>query len=561
MIGERLIESGDLTPEQLEQALESQRAAGGLLGEILVKLHLVTEEAVSRALAKQAGVPFYEARDLQPDAAAVALVPESLARRHLVAAIKVDADTLHVAQANPFDVLAIDALQRATGRHVEPSCAPRQSVLNLIERSYQSRREVPGLARSGVTTLGQGSDSYQGDAPVVRIIERLLHDAIARGATDLHIEPEERLVRLRHRIDGVLLAGETLPKPLHASLISRLKVMGGLDITEQRLPQEGRISQVIDDRQVDVRVSTFPTTHGEKVALRIMEKDKLIRGIEELGFGADGLLRFRDLLTRTRGIVLVTGPTGAGKTTTLYSALSELAQRQRNILTVEDPVEYQLPSVRQTQIRPKAGLTFATAIRSLLRQDPDVIMIGEIRDPETAQLALRASLSGILVFSTLHTSDSPGAIPRLMDMGLEPYLLASAISGVVAQRLVRAICPECIEPVTYSDEMLRKLGITAPVPVFYRGRGCPHCNETGYRGPHRRFRDSARRRCDQQPDSRSRRLAANQGSGGRARAAHDPRSRRRTRGRGRDDAGRGLAGLVRVSHARVHLHRRRRLWP
>lgn len=482
MIGHKLVENGDLTPAQLEQALESQRAAGGLLGDILLKLHLVTEEALARALAAQAGVPFCTGDDLQPDPAAIALVPEALARRHLLAPLGVDGGSLRVVQANPFDVLALDALQRATGRHVEPCCAPRQEVLNLIERSYQSRREVPGLARTGVNTLGQGAGSHQGDAPVVRIIERFLHDAIARGATDLHIEPEERLVRLRHRIDGVLISGDTIPKPLHASLISRLKVMAGLDITEQRLPQEGRISQVIDDRQVDVRVSTFPTTHGEKVALRIMEKDKLIRGIAELGFGPEGLARFRDLLTRTRGIVLVTGPTGAGKTTTLYSALSELAERQRNILTVEDPVEYQLPSVRQTQIRPKAGLTFATAIRSLLRQDPDVIMIGEIRDPETAQLALRASLSGILVFSTLHTSDSAGAIPRLMDMGLEPYLLASAISGVVAQRLVRAICSECTEPVTYPDDMLSKLGIQGPSPVFQRGRGCWRCGETGYRG-------------------------------------------------------------------------------
>ena len=483
MIGQRLIDSGDITPKQLDQALEAQRAGGGLLGEILVKLHLVTEEALARALAAQAGVPFIEARDMEPDPAAIALVPEALARRHLVAAVALENGALRIAQANPFDVLALDALQRATGRHIEPSCAPRQLVLNLIERSYQSRREVSGLAKTGITNLGQGADGYEGgDAPVVRIIERLLHDAIARGATDLHIEPEERLVRLRHRVDGVLIAGDTLPKPLHMSLISRLKVMAGLDITEQRLPQEGRISQVIDDRQVDVRVSTFPTTHGEKVALRIMEKDKLIRGIEEVGFGDEGLARFRDLLTRTRGIVLVTGPTGAGKTTTLYSALSELAQRQRNILTVEDPVEYQLPSVRQTQIRPKAGLTFATAIRSLLRQDPDVIMIGEIRDPETAQLALRASLSGILVFSTLHTSDSAGAIPRLIDMGLEPYLLASAVTGVVAQRLVRAICPDCAESVTYPDDMLKKLGIKGPSPVFKRGRGCPRCNETGYRG-------------------------------------------------------------------------------
>jgi type IV pilus assembly protein PilB len=326
-------------------------------------------------------------------------------------------------------------------------------------------------------------DVATADSPVVRLLELLINDAIAKGATDLHVEPEEQAVRVRHRVDGVLIPSDTIPKELHASLVSRVKVLGGLDITEQRMPQDGRISQMVNGRRVDLRVATFPTTFGEKVAIRILEKEKLVRGLSELGFGRKNYGTFRDILSKSRGIVLVTGPTGAGKTTTLYSALAYLSSSERNILTVEDPVEYQIPTIRQTQVRPKAGFTFATAIRALLRQDPDVIMIGEIRDPETAQLALRAALSGILVFSTLHTQDSAGAVPRLMDMGLEPYLLASGIVGVIAQRLLRNVCPDCKERVTYPAEVLAKVNLTPdPGLVFHKGRGCTKCGETGYRG-------------------------------------------------------------------------------
>src|SRR6185436_1377417 len=295
--------------------------------------------------------------------------------------------------------------------------------------------------------------------------------------------PEDQTIRIRHRVDGVLIPIDTIPRELHASLVSRIKVLGGLDITEQRMPQDGRISQMVNGRRVDLRVATFPTTFGEKVAIRILEKEKLVRGLSELGFSRRNYETFRDILSKSRGIVLVTGPTGAGKTTTLYSPLAYLSSTKRNILTVEDPVAYQIPTIRQTQIRPKAGFTFATAIRALLRQDPDVIMIGEVRDPETAQLALRAALSGILVFSTLHTQDSAGAVPRLMDMGLEPYLLASGMVGVIAQRLMRITCVECQEPASYTPEMLAKVGLKPdPEMVFYRGRGCEKCAGTGYRG-------------------------------------------------------------------------------
>ena len=484
LLGQTLINDGVINAAQLEQALAQQRNSGALLGEILLSLNYITEESLARALAREAGVPFVSTDGLLPDPLAVELVPERFARQHMLAPIAVKNGSLEVLQANPFDVVALDDLQRLIARPIAVTCGTSQNVLNVIERCYSDRSDVSNLAQEGVDALSAPQiDIATADSPVVRLLELLINDAISRGATDLHIEPDDQGIRVRHRVDGVLFPGDTIPKELHAPLVSRLKVLGGLDITEQRLPQDGRISQMVNGRRVDLRVATFPTTFGEKVAVRILEKEKLVRGLSELGFTGKNYATFRDILSKSRGIVLVTGPTGAGKTTTLYSALAYLGSTEKNILTVEDPVEYQIPTIRQTQVRPKAGFTFGTAIRALLRQDPDVIMIGEIRDPETAQLTLRAALSGILVFSTLHTQDSAGAIPRLMDMGLEPYLLASGIVGVIAQRLLRVICPDCKEPTSYPAETLAKVGLSPdPGLVFYRGRGCTKCGGTGYRG-------------------------------------------------------------------------------
>jgi type IV pilus assembly protein PilB len=473
-----------ITPAQLEQALAQQRSSGALLGEILLTLNYITEESLARALSREAGVPFVSIDGLMPDPAAVALIPEHFARRHMLAPVALDNGAIEILQSNPFDVLALDELQHLVSRPVVVTCGTAQHVLNLLERCYSDRSDVRDLVKEGVDALSAPQiDVATDDSPVVRLLELLINDAISTGASDLHIEPEDQAVRIRHRVDGVLIPSDTIPKDLHPALISRIKVLGGMDITEQRMPQDGRISQMVNGRRVDLRIATFPTTFGEKVAIRILEKEKLVRGLADLGFTKKNYAMFRDILSKSRGIVLVTGPTGSGKTTTLYSALAYLSSTEKNILTVEDPVEYQIPSIRQTQIRPKAGFTFATAIRSLLRQDPDVIMIGEIRDPETAQLALRAALSGILVFSTLHTQDSAGAVPRLMDMGLEPYLLASGIVGVIAQRLMRAICPDCKATVTYPAEVLAKVGLKPDADlVFYRGKGCTRCGNTGYRG-------------------------------------------------------------------------------
>jgi type IV pilus assembly protein PilB len=484
VLGDALLKTGAITQAQLDQALAQQRTSGVLLGEILLSLNFITQETLSRALAREAGVPFIIVNGLKPDPSAVALVPEQFARKHMLAPLVVTGPSLEVLQANPFDVLALDDLRRLVGRPIIASCATAEDVRNLLERCYTDRSDLDSLVQEGVDALA-APDLHVAteDSPVVRLLELVIHDAIAKGATDLHVEPEDQSVRIRYRVDGVLIPGDTIPKGLHAPLVSRMKVLGGMDITEQRMPQDGRISQMVNGRRVDLRVATFPTTYGEKVAIRILEKEKLVRGLTELGFNNKNLTVFRDILSKSRGIVLVTGPTGAGKTTTLYSALAHLGSAEKNILTVEDPVEYQIPTIRQTQVRPKAGFTFSTAIRSLLRQDPDVIMIGEIRDPETAQLALRAALSGILVFSTLHTQDSAGAVPRLMDMGLEPYLLASGMVGVIAQRLMRITCADCKVPVTYPPETLAKVGL-GPDPdlVFYRGQGCEKCAGTGYRG-------------------------------------------------------------------------------
>ena len=487
MIGEVLVAARAITQAQLDDALQEQRRAGGFLGDILVSMGALSGTGLAQALAAEARVPFASLDDAEPDAEAAALVPEDLARRgQCVAVLPRPGDRVRVAQANPFDVVTIDEVQRLVRAPVDVACAPAAAVARLLDRAYGpgTSYRLRALVEEGLASLGRPFEEDASEAsPIVRLVDTLIDDAVRAGATDLHLEPEEHVVNVRHRIDGVLRQVDTLPRDLLPPLVSRLKVVAGLDIAEQRLPQEGRLTTPVGGRQVDFRVSSFPTVFGEKIAIRILEQEKLVRGLPDLGLNRRGLALFQDLLGRSRGIILVTGPTGAGKTTTLYSALNVLGGRARNIMTVEDPVEYEFPAIRQTQVRPRAGLTFATAIRSLLRQDPDVIMIGEIRDPETAQLAVRAALSGALVFSTLHTQDAAGAVPRLMDMGLEPYLLASSMAGVIAQRLVRLVCPQCKAAASYPPAALAKAGLSAADNLaFVKGTGCESCGQTGYRG-------------------------------------------------------------------------------
>ncbi len=485
MIGDLLVASRVITPAQLDLALREQARTGAALGDVLVATRALSEDALSRALAAEARVPFASLEGAAPDPSAVRFVPEAFARARRLVPVSYASGRLSVAQADPFDVPAADELQRVVDVPVDLVCAPGRAVVRLIDAAYGAAgtTALQSLIDQGLESLAQPqAECLPETSPVVRLIDTLLLDAVRAGASDLHVDPEDASVRIRHRVDGVLSAVDALPRDLLPPLVSRLKVLAGLDIAEQRLPQEGRITRNVEGRSVDFRVSTFPTVFGEKVAVRVLEKARLVRGLGDLGLDRQNLARFRGLLSRSRGIVLVTGPTGAGKTTTLYSALNALGGAEKNIMTVEDPVEYEVPTLRQTQVRPRAGLTFASAIRSLLRQDPDVIMIGEIRDPETAQLAVRAALSGVLVFSTLHTQDAAGAAPRLMDMGVEPYLLASALAGVVNQRLVRLVCPACRTTASYPPDVLSRLGLEAGVATFVRGRGCVECGQTGYRG-------------------------------------------------------------------------------
>jgi type IV pilus assembly protein PilB len=487
MFGDVLVAARAITRAQLDDALREQRRSGGLLGDVLVSMKAITAVDLAKALADEARVPFSSLDGAAADVNTAGLIPEDMARRGLfVPLASRPPGRVRIAQANPFDVVAVDELQRRLAIPVEVVCAPAPAIARLLDAAYgaASGHRLRALAEEGLASLRRPFDEESTDAsPIVRLADTLIEDAVRAGATDLHLEPEELVTHVRHRIDGVLRQADTLPRDLQAPIVSRLKVVAGLDIAEQRLPQEGRITRSVAGRPIDLRVSSFPTVFGEKVAIRILEQEMLVRGLADLGMNRRGLALFQDLLGRSRGIVLVTGPTGSGKTTTLYSALNVLGGRARNIMTVEDPVEYEFPTIRQTQVRPRAGLTFATAIRSLLRQDPDVIMIGEIRDPETAQLAVRAALSGVLVFSTLHTQDSAGAVPRLMDMGVEPYLLASTMVGVVAQRLVRLICPQCRAAASYPAATLARMSVSpADSVAFFKGAGCEACAGTGYRG-------------------------------------------------------------------------------
>lgn len=461
MLGDALIGAGAITAAQLERALAEQRVTGALLGETLVAMKFITDEMLARALAQQAGVPFASIGDRRPDPAAVALVPEPFARKHLLAPLELSGGLLHVVQVNPFDVLALDDLRQLTSRPVSAVCAAVADVRALLNRAYARRAA----------------------APEIPLLQRLARDAASNQATDLHIEPDENGVAVRYRIDGVLVPGDPIPAAQYAPLLAHIKTLSGLDPAEWTIPQDGRTSQTIDGRRIDLVVTTMPTVHGEKVSIRVFDKTRPVRVLSQLGLSRKDLGVVTELLEKPRGIVMVSGPIGSGITSTLYAMLAHLASASKNIITLEDPVESQIPSIRQTQIRPQSGFTFATAMRSVLRQDPDVVMIGDMRDPETAQMALRAAVSGILVLGALPADDAASAVSRLIDMGLEPYLLASGLVGVVAQCLVRLICPECGERAAYQVEMLERFGLTSdPGLSFHRGGGCARCRGTGYRG-------------------------------------------------------------------------------
>jgi len=486
MLGEKLVDSGLISPAQLQLALREQKRKGGFLGETLESLGFVSAEAISRLLANETHTEFVDVLQAVVEPEVLALVPRETAVQYHLLPLNRDGRTLTVAMADTFDVMAIDAVEKLTNLTLDVLAAPQQAIMDAIGQKYVEAESLDDLVdkalSAGVASMAEEAGKV---APLVRLVDQILALALRKRATDIHIAPEEGVLRIRFRIDGILYQEALLPKALQQAVIARLKIMANLDITEMRSPQDGRITFQLGRRQIDLRASTLPTQYGESVVLRILDKGGVVLELDSLGISEHDRTRFQKALKRPHGIILVTGPTGSGKTTTLYAALAQIDSMTRSVFTLEDPVEYSLPMIRQTQIAPDIGMTFAAGLRSLLRQDPDVILVGEIRDEETAQLATRAALTGHLVFSTLHTNSSAAAIPRLINMGVEPYLLASALVAVVAQRLVRRVCRECAQPVADPLELLRQHGVpwtSDQPPRLMRGKGCPSCWGTGYLG-------------------------------------------------------------------------------
>ena len=487
-LGDLLLESGRLTPDQLDRGLSLQKKTGDRLGKILIDLGYMTEESMMAILAYQLGLIQVDLADMAGASELTALVPLSLAERYHVVPVRKEGRKLILAMVDPTNFFAMDDIRMATGCEVEPVIAAEKDIYQAIHQAYGVRERVEQAVqrlRANERNEPAVAAPAEESTPVVSIVNSLISQAVRERASDIHIEPQEQELCVRLRIDGLLREVVRFPRHTQAAIISRLKIMSELDITEKRLPQDGRIRVQEAGRDIDIRVSVLPTITGEKVVLRILDRDAMALQIDHLGFNALNLARYQQLYRHAYGMILLTGPTGSGKTTTLYSTLREVSTPQINVITVEDPIEYRLEGISQVQVNPKIGLDFAEGLRSILRQDPNVIMVGEIRDTETADIAIRAALTGHLVFSTLHTNNAVGAVSRLLDMGAEPFLVASALRGVVAQRLVRMICPDCREsytpdPAGMEREFVR-LGRADDVTLF-RGRGCPACGMTGYRG-------------------------------------------------------------------------------
>jgi general secretion pathway protein E len=495
LIGQILQQKYSLSTEHLEEALRIQKERGGRLGEILVRLRYIKQEDLLQALGIQLDLPYMAHLDkTQIDDSLVKLIPIGFAKRHEIIPLKSKTEKALVATSNPLNLSALDDLRVILGRDIEVTIAPPAEILNCIHQIYErpsdsAEQVIETLNVDNLDELASGLNEpvdlleAADEAPIIRLVNSLLFEAVKRKASDIHLEPFERELAVRYRIDGILYNILTTPKRLQPSITSRIKIMAGLNIDEKRLPQDGRIGIKIAGRDVDIRVSCIPTAFGERLVLRLLDKTHLLLSLEELGLDADKLRQLGQLIHMSHGIVLVTGPTGSGKTTTLYAALNAINSPDKNIITIEDPIEYQIKGIGQMQVNPKIDLTFANGLRSILRQDPDVIMVGEIRDVETAEIAIHASLTGHLVFSTLHTNDSAGAITRLLDMGIEAFLVSSSVVAIIAQRLVRVVCSDCRVSYPPPKEELEKLGLKGvAVKVFYRGKGCANCMNTGYRG-------------------------------------------------------------------------------
>jgi type IV pilus assembly protein PilB len=482
-LGDLLVDTELITAEQLQEALNN-KADSQKLGDALLQQGLITEQQLIEVLEFQLGIPHISLYRYPFDTKLLTLVPKDLAKRNLVIPLKKEGDKLFVAMADPMDFITVDDLRLSTGFHVETAIATKDDILRAINKYYDSNEGFEDLLElnTPMETIKEETLN-EADSPIIRLVNQLLSNASTSKASDIHIDPQETKVIIRYRVDGILRVERVLPKHMQNVLIARIKIMANLDITENRIPQDGRMKVNIDFHPVDLRVSTMPTVFGEKVVMRILDMGSSLNDVEKLGFNQHNLERFKDMISRPNGIVLITGPTGSGKSSTLYAALNKLNSEEVNIITIEDPVEYQLEGINQIQVNTNVGMTFAAGLRSILRQDPDIIMVGEIRDKETVEVSVRASLTGHLVLSTIHTNDALSSITRMIDMGVEPFLVASSLSGIVAQRLVRKVCRDCAEvhePTKREIDIFSKRGIQ--IDRVWRGSGCSSCNMTGYRG-------------------------------------------------------------------------------
>jgi len=489
-LGQILIELGMITPEQLEQALEEHRRTPKSIGRVLIDMGMIKEGDLVRALAEQVGLEFVDLAEHPIDPTATTLLPEALARRYRAIPIGERDGKLLVAMSDPANVYALDDIRTITNRDVQPLVATAGDVERAIQKFAGMDGQVEALANVAADAIEGEEEQMEAaleDAPIVKLVNAIMTQAVGDRASDVHIEPAERNVRIRFRVDGVLHEPmPPAPKNIQGGLISRLKVMAELNIAEKRVPQDGRISMKVGGKQLDLRVATLPTVHGEKVVIRVLDKSNALLRLEDLGFLEESYKQFAKSFKKPYGAILVTGPTGSGKSTTMYSTLNILNEEDKNIITVEDPVEYRLAGVNQMQVNPKAGLTFAAALRSILRADPDIVLIGEVRDKETATIAIEAALTGHLVLTSLHTNDAPSAITRLTEMDVETFLVASAIDAVVAQRLARVLCERCKEAYAPEELELQQAGypewLWPEITQIHRPVGCAACSNTGYRG-------------------------------------------------------------------------------
>ncbi|WP_203246781.1 GspE/PulE family protein [Sporosarcina beigongshangi] len=482
-LGDLLVEANVISAEQLDVAL-ARKNRDEKLGDFLINENLLTEQQLIEVLEFQLGIPHIHLNQYSIEPELLQLLPKELAKRTNVMPIRKDRNKLLIAMADPMDYFAIEEIRMATGCQIETSIAAKDDLFRTITKYYDLQESMEdALSDLSPGDMSTETEIMDEDSPIVRLVNQIIANAVAQRASDIHFDPQETELRVRYRVDGTMRTERSLPKHMQSVIIARIKIMGNLNITENRIPQDGRIKSTINFRPVDIRLSTLPTVYGEKVVMRILDLSSALNDLDKLGFTPENAMRFQNMIKRPNGIVLITGPTGSGKSSTLYAALNSLNSQEVNIITVEDPVEYQLEGINQIQVKEEVGLTFAAGLRSILRQDPDIVMVGEIRDLETAQISIRASLTGHLVLSTLHTNSAVESISRLNDMGIEPFLISSSLVGVVAQRLVRRICRDCGEshiPSEREREIFTQRGIT--IHEVRRGRGCPACNFTGYRG-------------------------------------------------------------------------------